>query len=73
MLNRGTLILSLAFVWSRMHDEVNSMSSMPAPFTRELFLTKPPLEGKEIYPQQCLPTYSNKEVGIQNRCHSRLL
>lgn len=73
MLNRGAFVLSLALrlVWSRMYDAVDSM---PAPFTRELFLTKPLLEGKQIYSQavQCLATYSNKEVGIQNRCYGRL-
>lgn len=46
MLNRGALVLSLALVWSRMCDEADSM---PAPFSRELFLTKPLLEGKQIY------------------------
>ena len=68
MLNRGALVLSLALVWSRMCDEADSM---PAPFSRELFLTKPLLEGKQIYTHslQCLPTYSNREVGIQNSWH----
>ena len=64
MVTHRALVLSLALVWSKMYDEVDSM---PAPFKRELSLKKPPLEGKQIYKQK--PTYSNKEVGIQNRCH----
>lgn len=52
MLNRGVLVLSLAFVCSTvahphsMYDEV--AANMPAPFTRVLFLKKPPFEGKDV-------------------------
>lgn len=77
MLNRGVLVLSLALVCSAvahphsMYDEV--AANMPAPFTRVLFLKKPPLEGKQIYSHavQRLPTYSNKEVGVHNSCYGR--
>ena len=53
MLIRGILVLSLALVCStvaqphRMDDEVGA-NYMPAPFTRVLFLKKPPFEGKQI-------------------------
>lgn len=50
MLNRGALVLFLAFVCDTvahpyvMYDEV---SSLPAPFTRVLSLKEPPIEGKQ--------------------------
>lgn len=50
MLNRGALVLFLAFVCDTvahpyvMYDEV---SSLPAPFTRVLSFKEPPIEGKQ--------------------------